>query len=1066
MYSGRFTSPTVRGSPYSLSVIDASDIVRYGRPATEALARAIGRGKQAGPLHPVTVIVPTNFVGLSARRILGSGLVGLTGQGPTPLRGMANVSFVTPFRLAEQMSTGLLLDRVPLTNPALRAAVRRALATNPGQYHRVSEHEATEAALADLFSELSNVDEQGLESIEVEGKREGREVVSLFRSIQGHLGRFHTEKDLAEAAANRSDLPALVGRLGHVIWYLPAPVSPAMSQLIGRVLSDATSSDAIVALTGDPRADEPIVRICSDTGVYVAGTDIKPDCADEIVSVTDADEEVRAVVRMVLAQLRRGTRADRIGIFYPTPDPYVRILEQHFSEADIAANGPSRRRLADSVAGRTLLAALALPSQRWRRDRVMSLASGAPIRFRGKSAHPSAWESISRQAGVVRDLADWDQKLVNDSQASQKRLDQLVRTADETSSWQQQRLNDHIRDVQELDGFVKDLALAVGSVDQATTWPDKCEAAKRLLASLLGPENKHSFWPEVQQDGFNRVLDALTRLATLEQLEPKPTSAVFSRALRSELDVARSRNGSFGQGVVYGPLSSGIGHDLDTVFILGCVDGLLPVPRRDTAPLPDRLRGLSLNQLEPMAAHIHHQHREFLATLSAAPRGNRILTFPRGNLRSNGHSLPSRWLLDAASSLAGRVVHSTDFADLAERDGITVIPSYAAGIRELEPSTAADRALARIGRALDEGRSCLEHGLARRALPGLRMQLARDSNQLTAYDGNLSGLELPDIDQYLLSASRLETWATCGFRYFLAYVLDLAERDDPESVEQISAQDRGSLIHQVLELFMGEALELRNPTVPSPDRAWTEEDRTRLHQIATQVFREYEARGRTGRTVHWEVKKKDILGILDSFLVTDNEFRSTRGATPVRVELPFGLQEAEPLVIDLPNGRSLRFRGLADRVDVTVDGRAIVSDYKTGKADKYKQLNSDPVQEGRTLQLGLYGEVARRETGAQNVSSAYWLLEADPNKSRKGYDWTDNRRKRFIDVLTAITDGIAEGVFAAEPGEWDTYRQTNAACSYCDFDSVCLRARGDHRAAKAEAVELTARHRLVMDEAS
>jgi ATP-dependent helicase/DNAse subunit B len=282
-------------------------------------------------------------------------------------------------------------------------------------------------------------------------------------------------------------------------------------------------------------------------------------------------------------------------------------------------------------------------------------------------------------------------------------------------------------------------------------------------------------------------------------------------------------------------------------------------------------------------------------------------------------------------------------------------------------------------------------------------------------------------------------------------------------VEEISAMDRGSLIHHVLELFITEAMEADGGML-KPQEPWSKEHRIRLHQIATDTFADYEARGRTGRPVHWEVRKKDLLAVLDSFLMADNTFRQGAGATPVRVELPFGLQGAEPLQIELPNGRSLRFRGVADRVDTTADGRVIVSDYKSGKSDKYNDLGIDPVQAGRTLQLGLYAEAARRETGLEEASAAYWMLEADARNTRKGYEWTDDRRDRFIDVLTTITDGIAGGVFAADPGDWNTWRQTNESCTYCQFDSVCPRARGDQQAAKADAPELSIRSKLILEE--
>ena len=65
--------------------------VAYGRDGTEALSDAIRAAQDGDPLAPVTIVVPSNLAGLSARRTLAE-------QG-----GIANVAFDTPFGLAERL---------------------------------------------------------------------------------------------------------------------------------------------------------------------------------------------------------------------------------------------------------------------------------------------------------------------------------------------------------------------------------------------------------------------------------------------------------------------------------------------------------------------------------------------------------------------------------------------------------------------------------------------------------------------------------------------------------------------------------------------------------------------------------------------------------------------------------------------------------------------------------------------------------------------------------------------------------------------------------------------------
>ena len=1037
-------------------VIESVEATAYGRAASEALAAAVARAKDLGPLAPVTVIVPSNFVGLSARRLLGSGVLDVGSKS-----GIANVSFVTPFRLAELVAADLLLDTAPITNPVLGAAVRQVLADDPDIYRPVADHQATEAALASLFAELSNVDEAGLESIEDEGSTAAVLSVKFYRRIAAKLGGFHTEHDLATAAADRPDLGERLRPFGHVIWYLPAPVTSAIGRCVGEVLRGAASSSVIVGLTGQDIADKPVLASMGDAGVDVVGPVASvPPTGDEIVSVTDAPEEVREVCQRIIGLVEAGVRLDRIGVFFPTPDPYVRIIEQQFAAAEIPVNGPDPRRLADSVAGRTLLSALALPDARWRRDRVMAVVSGGPLRFGGDQVRPADWDELSRKAGVVIDLADWRRKIDYAAQGVSKRIE-LLETSDTSDSvaYQLRKLRDEIIDGQKLMAFVEDLHRQVLMVERATTWPQKCAAATQLLHSLLGTEGTHSNWPEHDQEAFGRVEESLTRLAALDGIEPSPTHAVFQRALRTELDVARGRHGRFGHGVVYGPIGTAVGHDLDAVFVLGATEGLLPIPRRDDAILPEAVRQASLNQLEMKVARIHHQHRAFLAVLESAPAGRRTITFPRGDLRSSRHTLPSRWLLDTASQLAGTKVHATDFHELGA-EVVTHVGSFASGIRSAGPAASIEvRDLAVLGNAVDHAQQAAEHELAALVGNGLRVQLARASSDFTEFDGNLGArvdaevFPLPGVGDRALSPSRLESWSTCGFKYFLSYVLEIADRDDPERTDELSALDRGSLIHVTLEEFVRG--ELDNP--PGPDEQWSEAARARLHRIADAECGKYEQAGRTGRRVNWRVQQDDLHDLLDAFLAADNEFRRTHLATPHRVELDLGVKSGHVVPVTLPNGDSITLRGMVDRVDLTADGRVLVSDYKSGKADKYKQLKDDPFMAGSTLQLGMYAEGAIQETGRPDAAAHYWRVERAGDDQRVGYTWTPELRARFHDVLTAITSGIGAGVFAAQPGEWDTWRQTNDNCGYCDFDSVCVRDRGDHEIAKADAPELAVR---------
>lgn len=1037
-------------------MIERVETVGYGRPATEALVRAIQRAKQAGPLHPVTVLVGSNFVGLSLRRLLGSGQLGGTG--------LANVSFLTPFQLAELLAPPPIPGQRPLTNPVLGAAVRRSMADDPGPFATVVDHPATEAAVAALYSELSHVSAPSLDILERAG---GITSVSVqfFRSVRGRLDGFGGEPELAAAVADRPDLGTEAARVGSVVWFLPDTANASLERLVATVI-DTFPSTAIVGLTGDPGADRPVLERCARVGVPIDTSDdttgaIDAPTAGEVVSVADPDDEVRTAIRWVLGLAETGVPLDRIAIFYPTPDPYVRSLRQHLAGAGIPANGPSRERLADSVAGRTLLAALDLPAQQWRRDRVMALVATAPVRNGDASVRPGSWETLSRTAGVVQGLADWRRKLSARRSALSARIDE----ASGPEHARIEHLEREQRDLDELGSFVDALAVQVEAVVAAPTWSAKSEAAGSLLNHLLGPEPRHDRWPEPEQDAATRVADALARLAMLDELEPDPHHGVFLRALSNELEVGRGRDGRFGHGVAYGPLASAPGQDLDAVVVLGMAEGICPARRRDDSLLPDVARALvPRGELPLRAGRLDDQHRALLAALASAPPHRRLLMHPRGSLRGNHRHLPSRWLLDTVSELAGQRLYSTDFAALGE-PLVRVVPSHAAGVLSTPvASSLAERDLAELMGMRRAGIDPASHPAATAAVTrGLRCLQSRHSNRFTEWDGNLEGVAIPSPtrDGALMSATGLQEWAECGFRYYLSHVLGLRDRDDPERIRELHPFDRGHAVHTILERFIESVLD---EGTPAPDVPWTPEQRDRAHAIASDVLDALERSGRTGRPVTWSVERARLIRMVDAFLDHDQRRRAEWRSRPVRVELPFGLDDADPVVIGLPDGRSVNFRGMADRVDRTDDGRWIVLDYKTGRATKYAKLDDDPFMGGTTLQLGLYAEAARQRLGGDAASAYYWMLEAPADNAMLGYEWTPERRARFLDLIAAMVDGIDNGVFPMVPGDLDTYHNAHGNCRFCAFDRVCPSDRALHAEAKVDAPQLAVRRGLLPPE--
>src|SRR3954469_21364466 len=157
----------------------------YGPAATESLHRVVAAAKAGDPLAPVTVVVPTNYVGVAARRLLGRrGLGRVTDNGD----GVAGVTFLTGFRLAELLGAPKLAaaHRRPVSTPVLAATVRAVLADAPGRFRPVAGHPATEAALVAAHRELSTLDDAALDALVRTGPR-AADVVRISRRVRAAL---------------------------------------------------------------------------------------------------------------------------------------------------------------------------------------------------------------------------------------------------------------------------------------------------------------------------------------------------------------------------------------------------------------------------------------------------------------------------------------------------------------------------------------------------------------------------------------------------------------------------------------------------------------------------------------------------------------------------------------------------------------------------------------------------------------------------------------------------------------------------------------------------------------
>ena len=1024
----------------------------------EALWGLVGDAKgDGGVLAPVTVVGPSQYANLSLRQELGR-------------NGFVNVRFLVLGMLAESLGAAAMArdNRRPLTPVLENVLIREILENAQGPLAAVSEHRATHASVRASFRELRRVSESVRQGLEKSGGVRS-EVVRLYRSFRQRTDKgWYDPEDLANAAADavrEGRAPALAD-LGLVVFYLPQKLSPGETRLL-EVLSRQSSCAVILGTTGDELADGPVQQLSESLRPLFGepqraflNIDQEPLLTGDakIHIATDAHEELRQVIREIMANAEAGMPLHRMAVLYRMDPPYGSMVREELDLAGIQMAGPGQTSLGDTAVGRTLTGLLRLASRlgsenALRRDDVMGWLTGCPVRrprdMDSVDFSPARWDAISRRAGVIRGIGQWQRRLT----AYADWLDEGAGAdVEDLTTGQLERMASDASVARAALRFVEQLALDVRPNPSLTKWEDFCSWAQGLMRRYLrrkvarvAPDSDKETRRVIaeEREARDKILRVLEELQTADRFERGTSLAEFRQAVEEALEAPVRHLGATGQGVFVSNFATAAGMDFDEVWLVGMMEGAAPPRLHDDPLLPEAL-WKDAGGVSRFADRIAKERYDYVSAATSTDR--RSLSYPVADPASRRKSFPSRWLLEQAGELAGQSVFADDLPRLQDKPWLSVTPSLENSIAVLEtPGDSHDYNLHRLLRWTRQDQDLSAHPLAQQGAlaRGVRLSRGRGSHGFTEFDGNLSGIfgagkAETDSLQTVVSATSLERWAVCPFRYFLANVLRLSALEDPEEATTISPLDSGLLVHKILESFISASQNARE--LPSAGEQWRPEQRLRLMDQAESMFAQYESRGLTGKPLLWEMKKLEIQADLDKFLIEDAKLRERFGTAEVLVETRFGPGKAWPEVMDEETG--IPFRGIIDRVDLKSDGSpAVIIDYKTGNANSFRGLDSDPIDSGRHLQLGVYSLAARHISGMDGAPAVYWFVS-----SGGGFRFapaspldvsTPDVMERFRRGVYTISEGIRSGVFPANPGSGTDQDGNPSNCSYCDFNSLC-----------------------------
>jgi len=475
------------------------------------------------------------------------------------------------------------------------------------------------------------------------------------------------------------------------------------------------------------------------------------------------------------------------------------------------------------------------------------------------------------------------------------------------------------------------------------------------------------------------------------------------------------------------------------LFVAGLADGSFPARVAADPLLADERRGdLGLTRRSDPA----EEERYLFHSCISRPSESLHLSYAASD--ESGTPLPRSPFVDEVRGLLAPPpttdpsddLLETSIATRAEPEDVVPKPADATTSRELA------RALAALGAqpALATSLSVPE---AVAAEVSAELDSARDSLARSLSPGPLAHPEIVAelAEERPYGASTLEEFDTCSYRWFVGH--ELGPRPlgpDPEPLED------GGVVHEVLERLYGKPPTEEPRPMPQDVDRWIEAGSKLIREVAS------ERRWRLG-SANARIRIARFDAVLARFLRRDASTGGPLQPDPGLLEVSFGLgpdDDHPPATLD-----GFRLHGRIDRIDRSIDGHALIRDYKlSSKAPAGKKL----VEEGK-LQMPLY-LLAARGFGLDPIGGLYSPLGATRedrprgliNKDHKGslvpgetehhYGTDFLPPEEFDELLEAAERRGGEIVTRMRAGAIDRDPRGGECPKWCALAPICRIERG------------------------
>jgi ATP-dependent helicase/DNAse subunit B len=757
--------------------------------------------------------------------------------------------------------------------------------------------------------------------------------------------------------------------------------------------------------------------------------------AIKIFSAPDRLSEVRAIAREVKKLvIESGFTLDEITLICRSTELYAEHIERVFTESGIPFLIDIPLRLNSNSCVIAILRLLQLAVKDFNRHSLVDVLRSPYLSFSAFQLTPSdidLLEQLSYKERITQGRNLWLEVLI-DKNLSKKGVDE-VDTAFERDPELHKKLDE------KLNSFFESVALP-----EYASRKFYARTIRSLLEYLKVEERcRQGDSAEVDLQALDTLYRVLNTLTTSETNQPNLFSqarevevsraeflAEFERSIAAmSFDYRRNKQAT----VVIQQAHNLRPRTYQVLFIMGLIEG--EFPKRSTERFPytlaerEKLRHLGLDFAETTddaGADLTQFHKAIAQTTDIL-----ILSYARTEL--TGGELLKSYLVDEVKNMTGVAE-----IRIAQNEKSRQISNEAVSCEELAlfltsaeqyNNTATtqpfnDISFKPIASVLTENLHSWEN--TSRALAIEQRRLSGRGR------GKFAGMILNERlnktiqqafgEDYLWTASKINDYGNCPFKFFANSVLKLASLDEPS--EGFTYDKLGSAYHEILEKtykqLKEQGIALSNETI---DKATTI-----VEEISEQIFQEYLDTRKVRKSRLWQYETEEIKKDILNLLIVEAETNQQSKSAPYAFEKRFGMGSEPPLVVDGDSGK-IQIRGIIDRIDET-DSGLVVIDYKTSRS----VISAREATEGRNLQLPIYLMAANQIVQTEKpVESGYYL---HVRSYKKGSELPNNNLS--LEELTAQTqDYINQYIGKVRQAEFPIAPQQTNCHQRCSYHGLC-----------------------------